>query len=52
MWELDLSTMTWVHLNLPETPEPRSGHTSVEFGGKAYVFGGIHEITKELNELL
>jgi hypothetical protein len=33
-------------------PEPRSGHTSVEVGNKAYLFGGIHEVTKELNELI
>ena len=30
----------------------RSGHVAVAFGGKMYVFGGILEVTKELNDLL
>ncbi len=30
----------------------RSGHVAVAFGSKMYVFGGILEVTKELNDLL
>ena len=29
----------------------RSGHTAVVFGNKMYVFGGIYELTHELNDL-
>ena len=32
-------------------PSPRSGHTAVVFGEKMYIFGGILELTKELNDL-
>lgn len=30
----------------------RSGHTSVTYGKQMFVFGGILEVTKELNDLL
>lgn len=30
---------------------PRSGHTAVVNGSKMYVFGGIFELTKELNDM-
>lgn len=30
----------------------RSGHTSVAYSGKMFVFGGIAEITKELNDMI
>lgn len=30
----------------------RSGHTAVAYGNKMFVFGGMLEVTKELNDLL
>ena len=30
----------------------RSGHAAVSFKDKMYIFGGILEVTKELNDLL
>lgn len=32
-------------------PVPRSGHTAVVAGSQMFVFGGILELTKELNDL-
>ncbi len=42
-------------MDLPELshqPQPRRGHTANVFNGKMYIFGGIFELTKELNEML
>jgi len=33
-------------------PQPKSGHTAVQFSNKMFIFGGILEITKEQNELV
>jgi hypothetical protein len=33
-------------------PLPRSGHTASLHNGKMIIFGGILELTKELNEML
>lgn len=33
-------------------PQPRSGHSTVLFGSKMYIFGGILEVTQELNDLV
>jgi hypothetical protein len=33
-------------------PSPRSGHSANICNGKMYIFGGILELTKELNELI
>ena len=55
LWELDLSTSVWKQIKLPDSsyqPIGRSGHSSNIFGGKMYIFGGILELTKELNELI
>lgn len=55
MWEFDLNTSTWREvLREDGTFEPvgRSGHASVVLNNKMFVFGGIFEITKELNEMI
>jgi hypothetical protein len=42
-------------ITLPEgsvDPVARSGHSSNIFNGQMYIFGGILELTKELNEML
>jgi N-acetylneuraminic acid mutarotase len=55
LWELDLTTDMWKEITLPNgspCPQPRSGHSANIFNGKMYIFGGILELTKELNEML
>lgn len=55
LWELDLSTEQYSEINLPADsfqPSARSGHSANLFNGKMVVFGGILELTKELNEML
>lgn len=55
LWELDLQSETWCEIQLPpETPQPgpRSGHSASIYKNKMYIFGGILELTKELNEML
>jgi len=37
--------------NCPE-PIARSGHSANIYNGQMYIFGGILELTKELNEML
>lgn len=55
LWELDIATETYKQLTLPAAsyqPSQRSGHSANMYNGKMVVFGGILELTKELNELL
>lgn len=55
LWELDLATETYKEIVLPDgspCPGPRSGHSASIFKNKMYIFGGILELTKELNEML
>lgn len=55
LWELDLATEAWTEVELAPGSYPpacRSGHSANLFRGKMYVFGGILELTKELNEML
>jgi hypothetical protein len=33
------------------SPDPRSGHTACYYEGYILVFGGILEVTKELNDV-
>ena len=54
LWKFDLGTRTWSPIEAPEEakqPTPRSGHTAVQLGGRMIVFGGIVEVTKEINEM-
>lgn len=55
MWCFDLQTNVWSQVdqsNCEYKPTPRSGHSSVVYGDKMYIFGGILELTKELNDLV
>jgi len=55
LWELDLGSETYTKLELSGgsfQPLPRSGHTASIHNGKMIIFGGILELTKELNEML
>jgi hypothetical protein len=55
MWCFDLQTCQWSQVDQSSCeykPTPRSGHSSVVYGDKMYIFGGILELTKELNDLV
>lgn len=55
MWRFNLDEDCWSQVELAENdfkPTPRSGHSSVVHGSKMYIFGGILELTKELNDLV
>lgn len=54
MWCYDASTGAWANIAYAEgdmKPCARSGHTAVTGGSKMFIFGGILELTKELNDL-
>ena len=54
LWELDLASETFKLLEGADggyQPHARSGHSANIHNGKMYVFGGILELTKELNEM-
>ena len=54
MWKFDIAAKTWskiVSENKDTVPSPRSGHTATLFQGYICVFGGIFEVTKELNDV-
>jgi len=55
LWEFDTGSNSWRELKGQEgdyVPIPRSGHTAVVNGSKMYIFGGIYELTKELNDMV
>jgi N-acetylneuraminic acid mutarotase len=54
LWRFDLETEVWEEIiAAPGSQKPigRYGHSSATYNGHLIVFGGIHEITKELNDL-
>jgi len=54
LWMYDIATKECSKNLLKEgevCPVPRSGHTAVVAGNQMFVFGGILELTKELNDL-
>jgi len=55
LWEFDTAEHTWKQIQIQDgdlRPLARSGHTAVTYNNKMYVFGGILELTKELNDML
>jgi len=53
VWCFDTAANSWSCCEQGEgdlKPTPRCGHTAVVAGGKMFVFGGILELTKELND--
>lgn len=53
-WCYDLDGNTWSQVAMGDgefCPSHRSGHSTVVFGSKMYIFGGIYELTHELNDL-
>lgn len=54
LWCYDRADNSCREIVTPEgdvCPVPRSGHTAVVAGNQMFVFGGILELTKELNDL-
>ena len=55
LWTFDIKGKNWTEIASDEAgfkPIARSGHTSVVWGQKMYIFGGILELTKELNDMV
>jgi N-acetylneuraminic acid mutarotase len=56
LWEFNITTKQWAQIKYQNVANgvdiARSGHTCVVYGAKMFVFGGILEVTKELNDLL
>jgi len=55
LWEFDIGAGTWSQIQIQDgdlRPLARSGHTAVTYNNKMYIFGGILELTKELNDML
>lgn len=55
MWYFCLTEYKWHQVDQSDNtykPTPRSGHSTVIWGNKMYIFGGILELTKELNDLV
>jgi N-acetylneuraminic acid mutarotase len=52
LWKLDLPTNAWTEIKPVDGFKPleRSGHSCDIYEGYMVVFGGIYEITKELND--
>jgi N-acetylneuraminic acid mutarotase len=53
LWAFDLESSTWTLMQPIDrrSPDPRSGHTACYYEGYILVFGGILEVTKELNDV-
>lgn len=54
LWCYDKAADAWSEIKSAEgeiRPVPRCGHSAVVHGDSMYIFGGILELTKELNDL-
>lgn len=55
VWELDLTSGQWSQLELGASsyqPIGRSGHSASIHNNYMYIFGGIYELAKEINEMM
>jgi hypothetical protein len=55
LWAFNLEQREWSPIKFGDDdfkPVARSGHSTVVYGNKMYIFGGILELTKELNDLV
>ena len=48
-WEFDISSKKWDCITPEKSPIGRSSHVLILYGSKMILFGGIVEITKEIN---
>ena len=52
LWVFNLAEKRWVEIEAQgDIPFERSGHSSDVFDGHLVIFGGIWDVTKELNDL-
>lgn len=55
LWKFDVQTREWTEMQVAgdasSIPMARSGHTATLKGKYMFIFGGIYEITKELNDM-
>ncbi|CAD8049418.1 unnamed protein product [Paramecium sonneborni] len=54
LWSFDLSTQEWNFIpinNLYDIPMSRSGHSLIVYQNQLVLFGGIHDVTWELDDL-
>ncbi len=52
LWEFNMTDFKFREMDKAgDIPPERNGHTMEHFEGKLYVFGGIHDITWELDDL-
>lgn len=56
LWDFDCAAMKWTEIHSDDGhgkgPVPRSGHSAIVDGHKMFIFGGIFELTKELNDMV
>lgn len=51
-WKFNLTTNEWHQIQVTgEEPLPRSGHASQIYNDFMIIYGGIYEVTKELNDM-
>lgn len=51
IWIFDLNTQIWNELNPKgKIPQARNGHTFFAYKQNLFLFGGIHDITYEVND--
>jgi len=52
LWKFNFSTGQWSQVQFQnDALLPRSGHSASVFGDFMVIFGGIYEVTKELNDM-
>lgn len=52
LWELNLSDYTWREIKTNNPPLGRSGHSACLYDHYMLIFGGIHEVTRELDDMI
>ena len=50
-WKFNLSTQEWTCIETADEPMGRSGHASQVYSDCMIIYGGIFEVTKELNDM-
>jgi N-acetylneuraminic acid mutarotase len=54
IWKYDIKTREWQEIQVVDRstePVERSGHSCDVYGQYMVIFGGLYELTKELNDL-
>ena len=52
VWKFNFGTREWSEITTVHEPRPRAGHSASMYKDKyMIIYGGIEEITKELNDM-